>query len=91
MTASMTYMPTNATTKTAVANLLLDTQGDWVDGQYFYEVGGVAATRRIRQLRADGWSIRHRRNPDSPVHFQYRLTRVPNKQIRAQYRTETSV
>lgn len=84
------YEPTNATTKTAVANLLLDHQGEWISGASFYEAGGIAATRRIRQLRADGWQIRHRRNPEAPLHFQYRLSRVPNKTVRAQYRTAVS-
>lgn len=84
------YTATNSTTKTAVANLLLDYQGEWINGTSFYEVGGVAATRRIRQLRTEGWQIRHRRNPESPLHFQYKLSRVPNKAVRSQYRTAVS-
>jgi hypothetical protein len=90
MTAATAYVPTNDTTKTAVANLLLDGPGEWINGDSFYEVGGTAATRRIRQLRAEGWAIRHRRNPDAPLHFQYKLSRVPNKGIRSQYRTAVS-
>jgi hypothetical protein len=85
-----TYTPTSESCKTAVANYLLDTQGDWVDGDSLREVGGTAATRRVRELRAEGWSIRHRRNPEATLHFQYRLTRVPNKKVRSQYRTAAS-
>lgn len=90
MAATTDYTPTKSTTKNAVANLLLDTQGEWVNGASFYEVAGTAATRRIRALRSEGWQIRHRRNPEAPLHFQYKLSRVPNKTVRAKYRTVAS-
>lgn len=89
-TTTTAYLPTDGTTKTAVANLLLDHQGDWINASDFILTAGPAATRRIRQLRADGWAIRLRRNPESPLSFQYRLGRVPNKQVRSQYRMAVS-
>lgn len=73
------------TTKGAVAQLLVENAKTWIDSVEFRVVGGLAGDRRLRELRAEGWSIKTRRNPEQPTSFQHQLTRVPAKAVRAAY------
>jgi DNA-binding HxlR family transcriptional regulator len=69
----------STTIKAAVAQTLVGNAKTWVS------IPDPTATRRLRELRSEGWSIRTRRNPEMPTTFEYMLTRVPNKKVVAQY------
>lgn len=73
------------TNKGAVAQLLVETAKTWIASSTVQIVGGPGGTRRLRELRSEGWSIKTRRNPENPTTFQHMLTRVPNKKVVAQY------
>lgn len=75
----------NSTNKAAVAQTLVGNAKSWIDTATITEVGGPGGTRRLRELRSEGWSIRTRRNPETPSTFQFMLTRVPAKKVVAQY------
>lgn len=69
----------STTIKSAVAQTLVGNAKNWVS------ITDPTATRRLRELRSEGWSIKARRNPEAPTQFQYMLTRVPAKKTVAQY------
>lgn len=69
----------STTIKAAVAQTLVGNVKNWVS------IPDPTATRRLRELRSEGWSIKARRNPTTPTSFQYMLTRVPAKKVVAQY------
>lgn len=73
------------TYKGRVAEYLVENAKTWIDSAIFTEVGGLNGTRRLRELRAEGWSIKTRRNPESPTNFQHMLSKVPAKKVIAQY------
>ncbi len=53
---------------------------DWVDGTVLAtaEVGGSEGLKRLRELRADGYTIAKRKHPDPERNiFQYRLVALP--------------
>lgn len=76
---------TASTYKGTIAKHLVENQKQWIDSSVFTQIGGLNGDRRLRELRAEGWSIKSRRNPESPRNFQYTLTRVPAKRVVAQY------
>lgn len=84
------YTPTRDTSKAAVANYLLDHVGQWIDTATFETVGGVSGTRRMRELRENGWAISSRRAPGGTTR-QHRLTKAPTKAIQARFRTVAKV
>lgn len=69
----------STTIKATVAQTLVGNAKNWVS------INNPTATRRLRELRSEGWSIRTRRNPQQPTQFEYMLTRVPAKKVVAQY------
>lgn len=73
------------TYKSAVAQHLVRNPKTWVDANTINSIGGADGTRRLRELRAEGWSIKSRRNPQMPTTFEYQLSRVPAKKTVAQY------
>lgn len=75
----------STTYKAAVAQTLVSNAKNWIDTHTINTVGGPGGTRRLRELRSEGWSIRTRRNPATPTQFQFMLTRVPAKKVIAQY------
>ncbi len=70
------------TNKAAVANLLVSNAKTWVGTPEIVSVGGAQGTRRLRELRSEGWSIATKR--EGRNHF-YKLSRVPAKKTLAQY------
>lgn len=70
------------TAKSRVAQHLVSNPKVWLDTNTIREVGGASGTRRLRDLRAEGWSIKSQRDGTS---FQYMLTKVPAKKVVAQY------
>ena len=75
----------STTYKAAVAQTLVGNPKTWINTSTINEIGGPGGTRRVRELRAEGWSIKTRRNPDAPTTFQFMLSRVPAKKVVAQY------
>lgn len=71
--AAELYEPKRGTSRAAVLALLKERRGEWIDAPDFCEVGGFAATRRLRELRASGWPIETRRKPGSGTTWQHRL------------------
>jgi len=61
----------NAKTSRARVLALLE-RGGWVRTATINDVGGSEGTRRLRELRRDGWTIERRRDPESNQ-WQYRL------------------
>lgn len=78
------YTPTNDSAKTAVANYLLDHVGEWIDTATF-EALGVSGSRRMRELRENGWSIKSRNAPGTRTR-QHQLAKAPAKAIQVRYR-----
>lgn len=69
--------PKRGSRKSLVLEALRSAGGDgWVDGTALEtpEVGGSQGTRRLRELRADGWAIEARPHPTSDTAWQYRLS-----------------
>lgn len=73
--AAQMYEPKRGTAKARVLDLLRAHLGQWVDAPAFTapEVGGFAGTRRLRELREDGWPIETRPKPDDSNTWQHRL------------------
>jgi hypothetical protein len=73
--------PEPGTAKGTVLDFLRMRRGDWVDGHLLIapETGGVNGTRRVRELRAEGYSIEDRPKPEHPTQHQYRLAPEPGK------------
>ena len=68
--------------KSDVANLFVNRPKTWIGTDEVRELGGESATRMLRELRAEGWSIKTRRGETG---FQYQLTRPPAKAKVAKY------
>jgi hypothetical protein len=85
ISAAAVYEPVRNTRKTAVANYLLEHEGEWIDAATFNDVGGRAGDRRMRELRQDGWKIETRRVAGNS--YQHRLAKAPAKKVQSQYRT----
>lgn len=67
------------TAKGRVLALLRDNQGRWVPKDDLRSVGGDNGDRRLRELRAEGWPIQMRRDPEHPDGtWQYMLTGEPS-------------
>ena len=67
------------TRKEQVLRRLREADGAWVDGTELatVEIGGSEGLKRLRELRADGYQITERGNPDHVrASWQYRLTRA---------------
>jgi len=73
------YEPKRGTAKGRVLFYLREHLGEWVDAPAFHqpEVGGFAGTRRLRELREDGWPIETRPKPGSENTWQHRLIEDP--------------
>lgn len=70
------------TRKEQILHLLLEANGEWVDGSRLAteEVGGSEGLRRLRELRSDGYRIQQRRHPDPDrAIWQYRIMREEEK------------
>lgn len=67
--------PEVGTRKAQVLEALKRADGGWVDGVELEtdEIGGAQGTRRLRELRQDGWDIEARPHPESRTAWQYRL------------------
>jgi len=74
------------TRKQKVLELLQKYRNQWVDGPEIQHpaVGGSEGTRRLRELRAEGYNIEKRHHPDHVrAIFQYRiLMDEPAAQVR---------
>lgn len=69
------YEPHRDTAKGRVLAYLREHAGQWVDAPDLTtpEVGGFAGTRRLRELRDDGWPIETRPKPGETNLWQHRL------------------
>lgn len=70
-TLTISKINTTVTSKQRVYNLLKS--GKWIDRFAIENVGGIGGMRRLRELRADGYTITKRAHPDYLHEFQYRL------------------
>lgn len=73
------YEPKRESAKSRVLMYLRDHLGEWVDARVLTdeEVGGFAGTRRMRELRDEGFPIETRLKPDTQTTWQHRLVRDP--------------
>jgi hypothetical protein len=69
------YEPYLETAKGRVLDYLHSRANNWVDAVELTteEVGGFAGTRRLRELREEGWEIETRPSPGAPNVWQHRL------------------
>lgn len=74
--AAQRYEPKRETAKARVLDYLRARVLMWVDAPELTtpEVGGFAGTRRLRELRDDGWPIETRPKPGATNLWQHRLT-----------------
>lgn len=74
--AAERIQPKRGSRKSLVLEALRSADGEWVDGTSLEtpEVGGSQGTRRLRELRSDGWAIEARPHPTSATAWQYRLS-----------------
>lgn len=72
------YEPKRGTAKAKVLGYLRERTGQWVDAPDLTvpEVGGFAGTRRLRELREDGWPIETRPKPGDSNTWQHRLVQA---------------
>ena len=69
------YEPKADTAKGRVLGYLRERMDQWVDAPVLTsdDVGGFAGTRRLRELREDGWLIETRPKPGGTNTWQHRL------------------
>lgn len=72
-----------ATVKSKVARFLAANPKTWLSTTDIRSFGGDTATRRLRELRSEGWNIKTGQTETGE--YQYKLTRVPAKKVLSQY------
>lgn len=86
-TVPMNYVPKNGTSKTIIANYLLDHAGQWITTETFDAlVESPSGGRRMRELRENGWKIDSRRSVYGAGR-EHRLVKAPAKTIQSKFRT----
>lgn len=73
--AMASYEPKRATAKGRVLFYLRQHRGDWIDAPVLTDpaIGGFGGTRRLRELREDGFPIETRQKPGDPNTWQHRI------------------
>jgi hypothetical protein len=80
--AIASYEPYRGTAKERVLGYLAEHMGQWVDAPDLTApgIGGFAGTRRLRELRDEGYLIETRRKPEESNTWQHRLL-VPQNSV----------